>query len=291
MIELSINKELHAANGHFDLQVELRIEKGNFVSIYGKSGAGKTSLLKVLAGLMPPDSGEINVKNQIWFDAKKKIHLEPQKRNIGFVFQDYALFPNMTVKENLVYASRYGNLSMIEELIEVSDLGELAHRKPEFLSGGQKQRVAVARALAQKPEILILDEPLSALDQEMRQELQDYILLLHKKFDLTTIMISHDIGEIVKMSDVLIVLEKGRIKEMGNPKSLLFKSNVSGKFQLTGKVLNIEKQDFLTIFTVLTGQEIVKVVGEEADSARFKIGDTVLLAAMAFSPLMYSRNQ
>jgi len=291
MIDVSIKKQLHAANGHFDLELDLQIEKGSFVSIFGKSGAGKTSLLKLLAGLMKPESGEIKVKNQTWFNQQKNIHLPPQKRNIGFVFQDYALFPNMTVKENLIYASNQKNPKMIEELIEVSGLGELVQRKPEFLSGGQKQRVAVARALAQKPEILILDEPLSALDSEMRHELQEYILTLHKQFELTTILISHDIGEIVKMSDLLIILEKGKIKEQGNPKTLLFKSNVSGKFQLTGEILNIEKQDFLTIFTVLSGQEIVKVVGEEGDSHRFKIGDTVLLAAMAFSPLMYSRNQ
>jgi molybdate transport system ATP-binding protein len=291
MIDVSIKKQLHAANGHFDLKLDLQIEKGNFVSIFGKSGAGKTSFLKILAGLMKPESGEIKVKNQTWFNHQKNIHLPPQKRNIGFVFQDYALFPHMTVKENLIYASNQKNPKMIEELIEVCGLGELVQRKPEFLSGGQKQRVAVARALAQKPDILILDEPLSALDLEMRHELQEYILTLHKKFELTTIMISHDIGEIVKMSDLLIILEKGKIKELGNPKTLLFKSNVSGKFQLTGEILNIEKQDFLTIFTVLSGQEIVKVVGEEEDSNRFKIGDTVLLAAMAFSPLMYSRNQ
>ncbi len=291
MIDVSIKKQLHAANGHFELKLDLQIEKGNFVSILGKSGAGKTSFLKILAGLLKPETGEIKVKNQIWFNEQKSIHLPPQKRNIGFVFQDYALFPNMTVKENLIYASNQKNPKMIEELIEVCGLGELGQRKPEFLSGGQKQRVAVARALAQKPDILILDEPLSALDLEMRHELQEYILTLHKKFELTTIMVSHDIGEIVKMSDLLIILEKGKIKEIGNPKTLLFKSNVSGKFQLTGEILNIEKQDFLTIFTVLSGQEIVKVVGEEEDSNRFKIGDTVLLAAMAFSPLMYSRNQ
>jgi molybdate transport system ATP-binding protein len=291
MIDVSIKKQLHAAKGHFELDVDLHIDQGNFVSIYGKSGAGKTSLLKLLSGLMQPESGQIKVKDQIWFDSKKKINLQPQKRNIGFVFQDYALFPNMTVRDNLVYASNRANPKMIDELIEVSGLGELAQRKPELLSGGQKQRVAVARALAQKPEILILDEPLSALDQEMRHELQEYILLLHKKFELTTIMISHDIGEIVKMSDLLVVIEKGTIKESGSPKTLFFRSNVSGKFQLTGEVLQIEKQNFLTIFTVLAGQEIVKVVGEEADSARFHIGDTVLIAAMAFSPLMYSRNQ
>lgn len=291
MIDVSIKKQLHAATGHFDLELDLQIEKGSFVSIFGKSGAGKTSFLKLLAGLMKPESGEIKVKDQTWFNHLKNIHLPPQKRNIGFVFQDYALFPNMTVKENLVYASHHKNPKMIEELIEVSGLGELVQRKPEFLSGGQKQRVAVARALAQKPDILILDEPLSALDIEMRHELQEYILTLHKQFELTTILISHDIGEIVKMSDELIIIEKGKIKEKGKPKTLLFKSNVSGKFQLTGEILNIEKQDFLTIFTVLSGQEIVKVVGEEGDSHRFKIGDTVLLAAMAFSPVMYSRNQ
>lgn len=218
MIEIKIKKLLHFATGKKDLDLNLILSKGSFNSIFGKSGAGKTTLLRILAGLTVPDSGFIKVDDQYWFDSRNKINLPPQKRGIGYVFQDFALFPNMTVKQNLIYALGSKNESRwVEEILEISGLTNLSSKNISSLSGGQQQRVALARALVRKPAILLLDEPLSSLDFETRAYLQDEILKIHKKYMLTTVLISHDKDEIKKMSDQVFHLELGEIVESGKP--------------------------------------------------------------------------
>ncbi len=270
------------------LDVKLNIAKEKLVTLYGKSGAGKTSFLKIIAGLLNPDRGYIKVDNSIWLDTDKNLNLRPQKRNIGFVFQEYALFPNMTVKENLIFAmAKDQNKKIIQELIEIVDLGDLQNRKPNTLSGGQKQRVALARALVQKPQILMLDEPLSALDQEMRNKLQQYILEVHNEYKLTTILISHDISEIIKMSDYLIEIDHGKIIDQGLPMEIFTNNKVNAKFQFTGEVINMVKQDFIFIITVLIGKDLVKVVADDNEAKRIKIGDKVLIASKAFNPIIH----
>ncbi|MDH3323378.1 MAG: ATP-binding cassette domain-containing protein, partial [Flavobacteriaceae bacterium] len=267
MIEISVNKHLQAASGKMLLDVHLEIEKGKLVTLYGKSGAGKTSLLKIIAGLLPADHGKIIVEDIAWLDSQKKIDLPPQKRNIGFVFQEYALFPNMTVKENLLFAwSKGQDKKIISELIEIIDLGDLQNRKPQTLSGGQKQRVALARALVKKPQILMLDEPLSALDHEMRHKLQQYVIEVHKAYELTTILISHDVSEIIKMSDYLLEIDHGKIINKGVPTEVFTQNKGFAKFQLTGEVINIVKQDFIYIITVLIGKDLVKVVADDHEA-------------------------
>ena len=288
MIEVHLQKKLKAATGDLLLDVDLKIRKGELVTLYGRSGAGKTSVFRMLAGLMDPDKGKIVVDDMVWLDTVKGINLPPQRRKIGFVFQEYALFPNMTVLENLKFALAKGSdTSFINDLIEIVDLGDLQYRKPDTLSGGQKQRVALARALVQKPEILMLDEPLSALDFEIRNKLQVYILQVHKEFGLTTILISHDISEIIKMSDYLIELDQGKIIRQGLPAEVLTNQNVSGKFQFTGEILAIARQDFIFIITVLIGKEIIKVVADEDEGVKLAVGDKVMIASKAFNPIIH----
>jgi molybdate transport system ATP-binding protein len=288
MIEVHLQKKLKAATGDLLLDVDLKIRKGELVTLYGRSGAGKTSVFRMLAGLMDPDKGKIVVDDMVWLDTVKGINLPPQRRKIGFVFQEYALFPNMTVLENLKFALAKGSdPSFINDLIEIVDLGDLQYRKPDTLSGGQKQRVALARALVQKPEILMLDEPLSALDFEIRNKLQVYILQVHKEFGLTTILISHDISEIIKMSDYLIELDQGKIIRQGLPAEVLTNQNVSGKFQFTGEILAIARQDFIFIITVLIGKEIIKVVADEDEGVKLAVGDKVMIASKAFNPIIH----
>jgi len=288
MIEISLHKKLKSSSGDMILDVKLNIAKEKLVTLYGKSGAGKTSFLKIIAGLLNPDRGFIKVDDNIWLDTDKDLNLRPQKRNIGFVFQEYALFPNMTVKENLIFAmAKDQNKKIIQELIEIVDLGDLQNRKPNTLSGGQKQRVALARALVQKPQILMLDEPLSALDQEMRNKLQQYILEVHKEYKLTTILISHDISEIIKMSDYLIEIDHGKIIDQGLPMEIFTNNKVNAKFQFTGEVINMVKQDFIFIITVLIGKDLVKVVADDNEAKRIKIGDKVLIASKAFNPIIH----
>ena len=222
MISIQLSKRLDGPDGKLSLEVDTTIQNGEFVTIFGPSGAGKTSILRMLAGLLKPDSGRIVVEDSVWFDDRQKIDIRPQYRNIGMVFQDYSLFPNMTVKENLDFALEKGqSKAIVEDLLELTELGQLAGKRPFQLSGGQKQRVALARALVRKPKLLLLDEPLSALDAEMQGKLQDYILSVHREFNLTTILISHDLIEVLKMSQRVFVLDQGRIAKDGKPADVL----------------------------------------------------------------------
>ena len=222
MIEIKVNRKLFGANGELNLTFETTIRQGEFVTIYGPSGAGKTSVLRMLAGLLKPDTGFIKFDGNVWFDSSQGIHRRPQLRNIGLVFQDYSLFPNMTVRGNLEFALQKGQSpGIVDDFLELTELGNLADKNPATLSGGQKQRVALARALIRKPGLLLLDEPLSALDSVMQSKLQDYLLQIHEEFKLTTILVSHDIGEVLKMSKRVLILENGRVEKDGAPGDVL----------------------------------------------------------------------
>lgn len=287
MIKLNLQKQLDAESGKMKLDVDMTISEGSFVAIFGDSGAGKTSILRMLSGLMNADSGKIEVENEIWFDGKSKINLKPQQRNIGFLFQDYALFPNMTVRENLVYALEKGqNPQIIDDLISTIELKDLQNKMPANLSGGQKQRVALARTLVRKPKILLLDEPLSALDAKMRTRLQDYILKVHRQFKLTTILVSHNTSEVVKMADEVFILDQGKIKQKGSPAEVFTSKKMSGKFQFAGEVIQIKKEGIINILTVLIGINFVKIIADDSDIEDIKVGDNVMVASKAFNPVI-----
>ncbi|WP_299186987.1 ABC transporter ATP-binding protein [uncultured Aquimarina sp.] len=287
MIEVTIDKILQTAEGSMKLDIRFRIEKGQLVTLYGPSGAGKTSILRIIAGLLSADSGHIVVDDIYWLDHNKKINFSPQQRRIGYVFQDYALFPNMTVQENLEFALEKGqDKSIIQELISIVALDKLKNRKPNTLSGGQQQRVALARALVRKPKILLLDEPLSALDIKMRSKLQDYILKVHREYELTTILVSHDIGEIIKMSDKVYCLDEGKVSREGDSVSIFTDNQLSGKFQFTGEVINIQSEDVVYIITVLIGNNVVRVIAQESEISSLAIGDKVIVASKAFNPVL-----
>jgi molybdate transport system ATP-binding protein len=226
------------AQGPFELCVKFKIPKGKFAVLYGVSGAGKTTLLRMLAGLDHPDEGRIEVDGDTWFSATPKVCVPPQKRKIGLVFQNYALFPSMTVRRNLEFAAERRNDPGVDTLLEMVELKELQQRYPEELSGGQQQRVALARALIRRPKILLLDEPLSALDENMREKLQEQILRLHRDLDLTTILVSHDRSEIFRMADHVLAIHNGRLTFEGSPFHL-FQDNQSRSGHSRGTVLNI----------------------------------------------------
>ena len=287
MIRFTFRKKLTASGGEIQLDVESTIARGCLATLYGVSGAGKTSILRMIAGLFEPESGHLEVNGKTWVDTAGGINLTPQQRSIGFVFEDYALFPNMTVKENLLFAlDKKQNKTIVDELIDTVELGNLQDRRPDTLSGGQKQRVALARALVRRPEILLLDEPLSALDVSMRHKLQDYILKVHRQFDLTTILVSHDVSEILKMSGQIIVLDNGRITEQGAPSELFSKQHFSSRFQFTGEVLSIEREDVIYIVSVLIGHSLMKVVAAEEEVQELAVGDKVMVASAVFNPVI-----
>jgi molybdate transport system ATP-binding protein len=222
MMKIDINRKLVGWDGPLHLNFKTQIHDGELVTLYGPTGSGKSSILRMIAGLMKPDAGSVEVDNSIWYHQEKQIFVKPQYRNIGMVFQDYSLFPNMTVRENLEFALlKNQDKKIVGELLEIAELGNLQDKKPAILSGGQKQRVALTRALVRKPGVLLLDEPLSALDSEMRTKLQDYILHFHANFKLKTILVSHDFPEVHKMSSRVLVLEGGNIVRDCEPKSLI----------------------------------------------------------------------
>ncbi len=277
MVKVDIKKKLQ----NFTLDVDFEIKKGEFISIAGKSGSGKTTLLRILSGLSEA-KGKIKLQNECWLD--EKVFLPPQKRKIGFVFQDYALFENLNVEQNLLFVKK--DYSLCKRLLEMSDLNELKKRKPNTLSGGQKQRVAICRALMNSPKLLLLDEPLSALDSELRVKLQDELLLFHKEFGLTTILVSHDLSEIYKLSNRVLVLEGGKIIKDGSPKDVLLKTKGSQKFSFDGKILDLKKNDVIFIATICIGQQLSQIVLSEHEAKGLKIGDKVSISTKAFSPIL-----
>ncbi len=287
MIQINIIKKLHTADGTIDLKIDKEIENGDFLTIFGKSGSGKTTLLRILAGLETSTSGTIIVDGVIWFDSKKNINLPPQKRNVGFVFQDYALFPNMTVRQNLEFAlSNKKESSKVDDILKIMEIENLSQMKPEHLSGGQKQRVAIARTLMTNPKVLLLDEPLSALDSSMRQKLQDELYAIHKRFSITSILVSHDIGEVFRLSNRVFKISLGEITDDGTPSSVFANHNISGKFKIVGEILSIKKSDILYIIEVLAHNEIVKVTAVKSDIENLNIGDKILLSSKAFNPII-----
>jgi len=279
MISLNIKKELHGSNGVMNLDINLSLQNGEFVALSGVSGSGKTTLLRVLAGLEEA-FGEIIVDGEIWLNEKIKKPI--QKRDIGFVFQDYALFENLSVIDNLLYVKKDKDLA--KQLLSLTDLYELKNRYPNSLSGGQKQRVSLCRALMKRPKILLMDEPLSALDPHMRLKLQDEILTLHKEFKTTTIMVSHDPSEMYKLASRVLVLKDGKIIDDGLPKDILLKTQGSQKFSFEGELLDIIKVDVINIAIVAIGQQIVEVVISNIEAQNLIIGEKVNVSTKAFSP-------
>ena len=279
MIKIDINKKLHGANGEMDLNINLEIKEGEFLALTGFSGSGKTTLLRILAGLEEA-SGTINIDNNIWLNDK--FSLAPKKREIGFVFQDYALFPNFSVIDNLLYVNKDKDLA--NYLLKMTELDELKNRFPQTLSGGQKQRISLCRALMNRPKILLMDEPLSALDSNMRAKLQDEILTLHKEFGTTTIMVSHDSSEIYRLANRMVVLNYGQIISDGTPKEILLKTKGSQKFSFEGELLDIVKVDVIYVAIVSIGQQLVEVVVSKDEVINLEIGQRVTLSTKAFSP-------
>lgn len=287
MIRVALTKRLHGSQGDFLLDVDLEIARGEFVALYGASGAGKTTLLRCLAGLERPEQGRITVNDESWLDTTRRIAVPPQLRHVGYMFQDYALFPNMTVRGNLEFALRKdGDKKRVDELLELMALGDLQRRKPESLSGGQKQRVALARALAAEPRLLLLDEPLSALDASTRARLQDEIARLQRHFGLTAILVSHEVGEVYKLASRVMLMEAGRIIQTGAPGAVFSAGQTSGKFRFTGEILAIDPMDVMYSLTVLVGSQIVRVAATRAEAAGLQRGDRVMLVTKAFNPMV-----
>jgi len=241
MIDIEISKSLHGSKGDMELAVKLDIKQGEFVALMGQSGSGKTTLLRIIAGLEDAQ-GCISVERQVWLDEKNM--LTPQKREIGFVFQDYALFENMSVEENLLFVNE--DKALVYELLAMTELDLLKDRNVKALSGGQKQRVSICRAMMKKPKLLLMDEPLSALDPAMREKLQKQIKQLHERFGTTTIMVSHDVNAVFALASRVMILDQGKIIKDGTLKEVLLNAHKHHQVE----VLEVEIQAGNTMATV-----------------------------------------
>jgi putative spermidine/putrescine transport system ATP-binding protein len=249
-----VTKRYHALNvvDHLDLD----IARGEFVSLLGPSGSGKTTLLMMLAGFEQPTSGSILV------DGRRIDELPPYKRNMGVVFQNYALFPHMTVADNIGFPLKMRGVSkaaISERVMRVLDMVKLktmAERKPTQLSGGQQQRVALARALVFEPQVILMDEPLGALDKKLREQMQLDIRDLHRRLGLTIVFVTHDQGEALTMSDRIAVFNHGRIEQIGTPRDIYdlpktpFVAEFIGETNLLPCTVAERSQDALRLTTV-----------------------------------------
>ncbi|MDD3653371.1 MAG: ATP-binding cassette domain-containing protein [Desulfotomaculaceae bacterium] len=211
MLEVSLTKRLW----HFTLDVQLRVAN-QILILLGPSGSGKTTILQILAGLLNPDEGFIKLNDRIIYSSSKKINSSPQARNIGYLFQNYALFPHMTVRQNVSYGLKCQNKKQGEstvdpvKILDSFGIGHLIDRYPGQLSGGEKQRVALARALVVEPELLLLDEPFSALDKNTKISLRQEVKKLHKHWQIPFILVTHDEEDAQILGDITISLENGQ---------------------------------------------------------------------------------
>ncbi len=217
--DLSLKKQLRTGVGPFTLEVGFRSAAQRLV-LYGPSGAGKTQTLRMIAGITPPDSGWVRVAGRTLFDAAAGLNLSPQQRQVGYVFQDYALFPHLTVRQNIAFALRQGwrnplrrePLPEADRWIEQFGLQEVAEQLPHQISGGQRQRTALARALVTRPTALLLDEPFAALDKALRHRLREELLELQASLQLPLLLITHDEDDVDRLAQEVVQLDAGRVR-------------------------------------------------------------------------------
>jgi len=219
--------------------VDLQIGHGELVSLLGPSGCGKTTTLRLVAGFLQPDSGEIRVDDQLV--ASPTTMVPPERRNMSMIFQSYAIWPHMTVSHNVAYGLRFRSVTKVEaeqkvrRMLDIVKLAHLAGRYPAELSGGQQQRVALARALVVEPQILLLDEPLSNLDANLREEMRFEIRRLHDEFQITSIYVTHDQSEAMVIADRICVMNQGRMEQVGTPEAIYEKPRTRFVAEFVGK--------------------------------------------------------
>ena len=215
MLEVSVTKSL----GSFDLDARFQCPAKGIVALFGRSGAGKTSVVNALAGLIRPDAGRIAVADSVLFDSASGIDLPPEKRRLGYVFQEGRLFPHYSVRGNLLYGAKRAPRDpagvSLEQVVDLLGLGDLLDRRPRDLSGGEKQRVALGRALLAKPRLLLMDEPLASLDQPRKEEVLPFIERLRDELDLPIVYVTHAMEEIVRLADTMVLIDDGKVAATG----------------------------------------------------------------------------
>ena len=264
MIQARLRKTFPARSDSagFSLDLEFRAAAGITV-LFGPSGSGKTLTLDSIAGFVRPDEGRILLEDDILFDGATGVHLPPQARNCGYVFQNYALFPNMTLRENLVFAAerrpRLERHRRVNEMIERFRLGDAAGRRPHELSGGQKQRCSIARALIGAPKLLLLDEPAQGLDAPLRAEFYDVLRQVRSDFKTPVLLVSHDLDECFELGEEMLILRDGRIVQSGTPASIL------------DQPANLDVARLLGRFNLLPGE--IRALDPGRNTSRVQVGE------------------
>jgi molybdate transport system ATP-binding protein len=204
-LNVSIRKKLN----YFDLDLKFTCPDDELLAMIGPSGSGKTTVIRMIAGLAMPDEGRISYGSEVWFDSLQRINITPQQRRLGYVFQDYTLFPHLTLRENTAFAT--GDLTKADDLLEQFGISHLRNRKPAKVSGGERQRCAICQALARNPRVLLLDEPFSALDFVTRRKLRQDIKLLRHEITSPIVYVTHDIAEAFALADEILPVIDGKI--------------------------------------------------------------------------------
>lgn len=276
MIKFKAQKRLHGTSGDFLMDLSTEFAESQLTAIFGPSGSGKTTILRIIAGLEKPDQGKVVVDEEPWFDSANGIDLPAGQRRVGMVTQEFALFPNMSVEENIAFAvqDKEQKSKKSQEMLQLLDLKNIADKKPAQLSGGQQQRVALGRALAMEPNILLLDEPLSSLDAEMRERLQVEIKNIYQQYKITTVLVSHSIPEVFALADQVHIINDGKITRSGLPIDV-FADGSNGKSQWSARIISIDENGSKKTIKALFGNAVIELFpSTEMD---LKVNDRVKL--------------
>jgi molybdate transport system ATP-binding protein len=221
MIDLSIKKRY----GQFQINVEFAFQRKGVTALIGESGAGKTSIINMVAGLTRPDHGHITINNRTLFDSATGSNILPEKRHIGYIFQDGRLFPHLSVQHNLVYGMnlvpKQDRFIKVDQVVDLLGIGHLLKRMPSNLSGGEKQRVAIGRAILTSPEFLLMDEPLASLDEARKSDVLPFIAKLTREFSIPILYVSHSLNEVLNLADTIVILSAGRVVSYGETDEVL----------------------------------------------------------------------
>ena len=276
MIRIDLQKSLEGAKGRLELDLQASFAPHLVHAIFGESGSGKTTFFKMLSGIITPDRGYIEHDGRVFFDSTNGVNLAIWRRKVGFVFQNYALFPHLSVYKNITFGLDKAMTHKIDELIALLNLSNLQDKKPKNLSGGQAQKVALARAILSNPDILLLDEPFSGLDRPTKITLQEELARILSHFKLTTFIISHDLEEVFSLAHQVHVLQEGRFTKQGSPSEVFLQKQDLGR-NIYGKVLALRHEDSKLIVEVLVGDRILSLMMPEVRKSLEspKIGDFI----------------
>ena len=293
----ALEVDISGSAGNFAIIAQFRAEPG-VTGLFGRSGAGKSTILKMIAGAVSPDKGRITAGERVFFDARAGINLPPRARGIGFVFQDGRLFPHLSVRSNLTYARWAGRRSgsrTFDETVALLGLETHLDRYPETLSGGERQRVAIGRALLAAPDILLMDEPLSSLDEERRREILPYLERIANQTRIPVLYVSHDTDEVARLADRVVAVEQGRVRAVGSAAEILGRSldEAGGPVSLLDGLVTGLDEHYGTAFVQTAGGPV------ELSSQDLPVGSRVRLRiraseiAIAMAPLdgLSIRNQ